>query len=119
MAEEAETGAPARKPFAAFLQEHRGGGLHGELSDALAELVLACVEHGKKGVLSIKIEVAPNKDGATVTISDKIDAKKPEGERGAGIWFVDTDGNVSRRNPMQPELPLRELRDDRKAGEAT
>jgi len=96
-----------RKPFAAFVQEQRNGGLHGELSEALAELVAAVLEHEKKGALVLTIQVAPNRDGATVTVSDKIKLTLPEGERGAAIYFVDEAGNLSRRNPMQQELPLR------------
>lgn len=34
----AEPEAPARRPFAAFLQEHRRGAVHAELGDKLAEL---------------------------------------------------------------------------------
>lgn len=96
----------ARKPFAAFLQEQRGGGLHGELSDAISEIVAACIEHDKKGQLVLTIDVKPNADGATVTIADKIKAVIPEANRGAAIWFVDGEGNLSRRNPAQPELPF-------------
>lgn len=104
-----------RKPFAAFVQEHRNGGLHGELSDLLAELVLATLEHGKKGSLTVKLEVTPNADGVTVTITDTVAVKEPEKNRGAGIWFADEDGNLSRRNPYQQELPLREVSEGRKA----
>lgn len=117
MAEEADQGVAARKPFAAFLQEHRNGGLHGELSDTLAEVVRSALEHRKKGKITITIDVAPNADGQTVVITDNVVPKIPLGERGASIWFADEEGNVSRRNPNQPELPLRELREDRKAGE--
>lgn len=98
-----------RKPFAAFIQEQRGGGLHGELSDALAELVLACDEHRKAGTLTLTIKVAPNSDGVTVTVTDKLVVKAPEGERGAALFFVDADGNLNRRDPRQIELPLREV----------
>jgi hypothetical protein len=115
MADEAERAQ--RKPFAAFLQEQRNGGLHGELSEQLAELVLACVEHGKKGGLVVKLEVTPNADGLTVTITDTVTLKKPEAARGAGIWFTDDVGNLSRRNPMQQELPLRDLGERKAAGE--
>lgn len=108
MADEATTDV-ARKPFAAFLQEHRNGSLHAELGEVLAELVLACQEHGKKGSLIVRFDVAPNKDGLTVTISDKVDVKKPEGERGGAIWFSDEHGGLSRRHPGQQELPLREV----------
>ncbi len=93
-----------RKPFAAFITEQRGGGLHGELSDALAELVLACLETGKKGKLVLEVAVASNKDLATVTVTDKIKVTAPEIDRGAAIYFADEDGNLSRRNPRQMEL---------------
>ena len=99
----------ARKPFAAFIQEQRNGGLHGELSDSLAELVLAVAEHRQKGVLQLQVIVTPNADGVTVTVADKVKLTLPEGERGAAIFFVDEDGNLSRQNPRQIELPLREV----------
>lgn len=105
-----------RKPFAAFIQEQRGGGLHGELSDALHDLVAAVSEHGKKGVLQLQVIVEPMGDGATVRVTDKIKLTAPEGERGAAIYFIDHDGNLSRKNPAQIELPLREV-GERKAGE--
>ncbi len=99
-----------RKPFAAFVQEQRGGGLHGELSDALAALVLAVQEHRKTGTIVLTVTVKPNNDGQTVTVTDKLKLTMPEGERGAAIFFADEDGNLTRRNPAQPELPLRGLR---------
>lgn len=110
-----------RKPFAAFVQEQRNGGLHGELSDSLVELVSAVQEHGKAGSLVLTVKVAPNKDGMTVTVTDKIKVTLPEGERGAAIYFIDADGNLSRRNPMQTELPLKEVTREpvREAAEAT
>lgn len=98
-----------RKPFAQFVQEQRNGGLHGELSDALAELVTAVSEHGKKGSLVLTVGVALNKDGVTVTVTDKLKLSLPEGDRGAAIFYVDEHGNLSRRNPAQTELPLREV----------
>lgn len=98
-----------RKPFAAFVQEQRNGGLHGELSDALAQLVLAVDEHRKAGSLVLTVKVSPNNDGMTVTVTDKIKLTVPEGDRGAAIFYVDADGNLNRRNPMQTELPLREV----------
>lgn len=98
-----------RKPFAAFVQEQRGGGLHGELSDALADLVNAVQETGKPGTLTLAVKVTPNKDGVTVMVTDKITVKAPEGDRGAAIFFVQGDGNLVRRDPRQIELPLRQV----------
>jgi hypothetical protein len=115
-----------RKPFAAFIQEQRGGGLHGELSHELANLVNAVQETQKPGTLTLTLKVAPNKDGVTVTVSDKIKAAVPEADRGAAIFFVQGDGNLVRRDPRQTELPLRvvdketgEVRDLDAAGDAS
>lgn len=98
-----------RKPFAGFVQEQRNGALHSDLSHALAELVQAASETGKSGTLTLAIKVAANSDGQTVTISDKVTLKLPEADRGAAIFFTDEHGNVSRTNPRQQELPLREV----------
>lgn len=108
MSDQVSDAAP-RKPFAAFVQEQRNGGLHGELSDALAELVGSVREHGKPGSLVLTIKMAPNKDGSTVTVTDKMKLSLPEGDRGAAIYFIDEHDNLSRRNPFQQELPLKEV----------
>lgn len=102
-----------RKPFAAFIQEQRNGGLHGELSHGLAELVTAVQETQKPGTLTLTVKVQPNKDGVTMTVTDKVVSKLPEGDRGAAIFFIQGDGNLVRRDPRQLEMPLREVaRDD-------
>lgn len=98
-----------RRPFAAFVQEQRNGGLHSELSDALTELVTAARETGRAGTITLSIKVAPNKDNSTVTVSDKVKVTLPEPERGAGIFFFDDEGNLTRSNPNQTSLPLREV----------
>lgn len=104
-----EHGGEQRKPFAQFLQEQRSGGLHGELSEALKTLVQSVDEHRKAGTLTLTVKVAPNADGVTVTVTDKIVLKAPEAERGAAIFFIDNDGSLQRRDPRQIELPLREV----------
>lgn len=98
-----------RKPFAAFIQEQRNGGLHGELSHELAALVTAVQETQKPGTLTLTVKVQPNKDGVTMTVTDKVSAKIPEGDRGAAIFFIQGDGNLVRRDPRQLEMPLREV----------
>lgn len=98
-----------RKPFAAFVQEQRNGGLHGELSDSLAQLVSAVGEHRKSGSLVLTVKVTPNNDGSTVTVTDKTKLTLPEGDRGAAIYFIDEHGNLSRQNPRQMEMLLKEV----------
>lgn len=101
---------PQRKPFAQFLQEARKGGLHTELSDELAELVHACVETGKKGTLVLTVTVVPAKDeDGTVQVTDGVKVTVPKPDARPSVFFADDHGNLSRTNPRQPELPLREV----------
>lgn len=105
-----------RTPFAKFIQEQRQGALHAELSDSLAELAEAVRGLEKKGTLTLKITATPSKDGSTIIISDEVKLTVPQPARGAGIFFVDMDGNISRDNPNQQRLPLAEAV-DRRTGE--
>jgi hypothetical protein len=98
-----------RRPFAAWLQEQRQGGLHSELSDALAEVVQAVVDHEKPGTVQLTVTVKPSEMDGAVVVSDKVVAKPPEPEKGASLFFSDSRGNLSRRDPRQQELPLREV----------
>ena len=79
-----------------------------ELTESLGELVAAVIEQRKAGSLVLTVKVTPNKDGVTVLVTDKVKLTKPEAERGGAIFFVDAFGSLSRSNPLQPELPLRE-----------
>lgn len=108
------------RPFGEFLTAQRRGRLHNELSDVLAELTAAVVEHGRPGQLALTIKVAPAAKHAenVVTITDKVVVKVPEAERGTAIWFVDGDGGLHRNNPNQQELPLRAIAGDRDPDDA-
>ncbi len=101
-----------RKTFASFLTEQRKGSLHGELTEALAEVTKAAMETGNAGQVKIQIDIKPNPDGATVVVTDKVVLKVPEADRGAAIFFADEAGNLTRSNPNQPELPLRAAREE-------
>lgn len=95
-----------RKPFAMVLQEMRKGGLHTELGDELAALVLQCQETGKKGSLTITLNVDPGDDGVMV-VDDKITVKAPRHDTGKSIFWADEGGNLVRENPNQLGFGLR------------
>lgn len=97
------------KPFALFLQEHRKGSLHTELSEQLAEVTQGVLEHGKAGSITVTINVSPiegHRAGDNIVrITDKVTPKVPQPERGSAMFFADEEGNLHRNNPLQDELP--------------
>jgi hypothetical protein len=98
------------RPFAAVIQEHRDGALHAELSEELQNLVAEVLTHGKAGSLTLVVDVKPADKGlgSALIVAAEIKTKPPKGERPAAIFFPDAEGNLFRRDPRQPELPLRE-----------
>ncbi len=96
------------RPFADFLVEHARGRTHGELSDKLHELVAAVTDTGKAGSLQLTIKIAPMKKtaGDMLTVSDVVKMTKPQHDRKESIFYVGDDGNLSRTDPNQAQLPL-------------
>ncbi|HET7486865.1 MAG TPA: hypothetical protein VFJ85_02985 [Acidimicrobiales bacterium] len=99
------------RPFADWLAEQRNGHAAVEVSEALNSLIEAVAEFGKSGSLTLAIKVAPTSKGdvVSVLVTDTITVKAPEGERPQSVFFVDGDANLTRQNPMSPQLPLREV----------
>jgi hypothetical protein len=103
------TETPATKPFGAFLHEHRNAGLHNEAGEALAEVVAGVVDLQKKGSITVTINVEPAKgDENSVIVTDSLKVKVPQAPAPPSRFFSDSHGNLSRRDPRQPELPLRD-----------
>lgn len=102
--------APQVKPFAAYLQEHRRGGLHDDLSSALQELVGRCVETGKKGSLTLKLTFAPQKDEVTMLVTDDLKVVAPKHDSKPALFFPDEHGNLLLSDPRQLQIgTLREV----------
>lgn len=95
-----------RRPFAAWLHEQRGGLLHEELGDALAEVVAAVHEYGKKGevVLRLRFDKAASN---VIEVEDTITTKVPEAPRVA-VFFRDDHDNLVRNDPRQQSFTLRD-----------
>lgn len=102
----------AVRDFAAVLLEIGGGRLHARLSDQLAEITAAVKESGKKGLLTVKIEVkpVPRAENGTLLVTGSSVAKAPETDEDspASIFFADDTGSLSRSDPRQPQLPFRD-----------
>jgi hypothetical protein len=107
---EPEPDRPIR-PFAEALQQLAGGRTHTDLSTALNELVQAVVDTGKPGTLTFTLKIKPASHLATdaVAVTDSIAVKTPAPERQGSLFFVDRHSNLTRQNPQQPELPLRQV----------
>lgn len=100
---------PARVlPFAAFVQGHRNGQFHDELSSALRKLVHDCQLHDKPGELTIKVKLTPK--GQMMIVTDTFAIKAPEPTRPESFYFTDQDFNLTRDNP-QRELDFGSLRE--------
>lgn len=94
-------------PFAAWVQETRGGLLHSELSEALAEITRAVIQESKQGSLTLKITIKPPEGKfGPLLISDEIKKSVPEPDRESSYFYADSNGNLSRRDPRQPVLPF-------------
>lgn len=116
-----DTGQQVR-PFAAVLAELAGGKVHTRLSEQLHELTTAVTATGKKGALTLSIEVKPLRPGDTKTlvVTAKTAVKAPEGDDAApsSVFFAGRDGNLTRNDPDQLQLPLRAVADSGKASTA-
>src|ERR1700683_3020226 len=98
------------RPCGDFLQDMNGGVSHTDLSQALNDLVTAVATYGKVGQLTYTVKIRPaGRSASTVFVSDEIKLKTPEGERPESVFFVSSDGNVTRHQPNQMRMPLREV----------
>jgi hypothetical protein len=102
-----DTGTPteprALKPITDWLNEHRDGELMIEATEVLTDLVRRVQTTGRNGSMSIVLTVKAA--GDMVAVVDDVTVKPPKVDREVKSYFVDDDGNLSRSNPRQPELP--------------
>lgn len=105
MTDQQNAEGPEVRPFAAVLQELARGQVHDELSRKLHDLVDAVTEHGVKGTLTLSMTVAPIAKGdvSVLTVSGTVASKPPTASQ-TSAFFVDRQGNLSRRDPKQPEI---------------
>lgn len=101
--------------FLEFLQSFRRGELLKEADDLLSELMGAVRDTGGKGELTIKLPFKVN-DAGQIECVPALTLKKPRRALGTGIYFVNDEGRLTRRDPAQDdlfdELEQRRSRDD-------
>jgi len=94
------------RPFAAILQDINNGDVANQLAVDMQELTNAVRELGRKGTLTLKIEVAPRKgSSAALNVTARRDLKMPAEEPVESVFFTDQRGNLLRDDPRQLALP--------------
>ena len=91
------------RPFSEFLMEHQDGDLHDEISEKLNGLVEQVQSTGRSGSVALTLTVKAAGDMVAVTAD--VAVKPPKVDRPVKAYFVDGNGNLTRNNPRQPELP--------------
>jgi hypothetical protein len=88
------------RTFAAVLSEISKGVVADEAATKLAELVTGVQETGKKGSVTVTIQVAPYKgNDEVVNVSAAVTAKLPRAETPTSIFYTAGNGNLSRNDP--------------------
>lgn len=105
----------AHHTFTEWLHAQREGHTHAELTEKLAALVEQVIEFQGAGELTLKVKISlvPG-TGRQLLVADEISVKPPKAPKYRSIFFHDADGGgLSRKDPLQPELPLIELEERR------
>jgi hypothetical protein len=112
-----EVAEPTIRPFAEFLVQQANGRTHTELSNALHTVVAAVKETGKAGKVQLTVDVKPmsKSDDRALIVTATCAIKQPQTDAPTSVFFIDADGNLSRTDPRQMTLPLREVEDRRDA----
>lgn len=97
--------------FLQVLQTHDGGEVCNELADAMRECSAAVALSGKPASLTLTAKFSPAAKGAYALTFAALKVKLPESERTASLWFADENGNLTRNDPRQKELPLKTVAD--------
>lgn len=95
-----------RRPFADTLRDIRGGAVLDDLAEEMQKLVDAVASTGKGGSLTLKLDIKPMAqfDGAVV-VTDDIKTALPKLSSNGTVMFTTPEGNLSRKNPKQDDLP--------------
>ena len=95
---------PEIRPFSAILRELGEGATESQLADDFWDLLQRVQDTGKAGTLTLTIKVQGDGRGR-VKIIDEVKLRLPEYNRPMTSFFIDKNGNASRRDPNQPALP--------------
>ncbi len=93
--------------FAEFLAEFGKGATNRVASERMREIVQACIATGRKGSITIKLEVGAA--GGVAELRAKISVTKPEPALPGGVYFTTDEGALVEEDPRQMKLPSKIL----------
>ena len=92
------------RSFDLILRELGEGSTLSELSEAFRDVIHRVQETAKAGSVTLHLDIVFDGQGRLV-VKDQVKHKLPEFSRPETRFFVDREGNASRRDPNQPTLP--------------
>lgn len=95
---------PEIRSFDQVLRELGEGATLSELSEAFYDVVQRVQETARAGSVTLHLNIGFDGQGRLV-VKDEVKSKLPEFSRPETRFFVDKQGNASRRDPNQPVLP--------------
>ena len=93
--------------FADTIRQLSSGRLDELLLDSLREVTAAVHNTGKTGKLTLTLTVKPNEERRSVVVSPDVKVAAPKPNAGDSLFFSSEDGDMTRTDPMQPELAFR------------
>lgn len=101
---------PPGNMFTRTLGEISHGDLMDQSSEMLQQLAIAVRETGKKGTLTLTIEVKPRgRDCGQVEVSGQCVLKAPVSDIAPSMLFVSEDGQFFKDNPAQLKMDFADM----------
>jgi hypothetical protein len=101
------------RSFSTLLTDLEDGALHAELSDQIKDIVAklhdTAAEQGGKPSAILTIKMGFKLDSGVIEVAADVKATLPKRSRRKSIMYATPDNNLTRRNPRQQELPLRDV----------
>lgn len=109
------------RPFADVLRGVDKGRALDSAAEALHALVTAVQETGKPGTITLTVKVGPlpkARSNESLLVTASVTSKAPVIDGNPSMFFVDSDGNLTRNDPRQIRLTDTELKLAKASGEA-
>ena len=89
-----------------MLSEIDRGNIVLDMEEACKEVVLACAETMKRGMVKVAISFDPDPKTGAMRVVAKVDKTTPAKPRKASLFFPMPDGTLTRSDPSQREMPF-------------